>query len=174
MYFTKGYCQTHYGRLWRVGSIDKPKSKTNGLWKHPLHKTYEMMIDRCYNEKSISYRYYGARGISVCDEWRNNFVQFIQDMGGRPHGMTLDRIDSHGNYEPSNCRWSTHTIQMRNKGIDKRNKSGVTGVSWLPSHNKWAAYISIDKKQVKLGSFDNVIDAISCRKSAELKYWSKV
>lgn len=74
------------------------------------------MIQRCTNPKSRDYKLYGAIGISVCDRWRNSFEAFLADMGERPDGRSLDRVDNDGNYEPSNCRWATAVEQARNKG----------------------------------------------------------
>jgi hypothetical protein len=72
------------------------------------------MIQRCNNPKATNYKYYGGRGITVCDRW-HSFINFLADMGERPAGMTLDRIDVNGKYEPSNCRWTTSSEQQQNK-----------------------------------------------------------
>lgn len=72
------------------------------------------MMQRCYNPKSYFYYRYGGRGISVCDRW-HDFDNFIADMGNRPSGLSLDRINNDGNYEPSNCRWATKEQQASNK-----------------------------------------------------------
>ena len=69
---------------------------------------------RCQDVTNPDYRYYGARGITVCDQW-SDFLTFVHDMGERPDGHTLDRIDSDGNYEPSNCRWATRSQQNTNR-----------------------------------------------------------
>jgi len=79
------------------------------------YQSYRAMLTRCYNPRQQSYLRYGARGICVCDRWREGFENFLSDMGLRPAGMTLDRIDPFGNYESGNCRWSTRADQSRNQ-----------------------------------------------------------
>ncbi len=78
------------------------------------------MIGRCHHENHVSYERYGARGIYVCDEWRNSFAKFYEDMGDRPVGptgkrYTIDRIDNDGPYCKANCKWSTYDEQKLNK-----------------------------------------------------------
>lgn len=73
------------------------------------------MVKRCTNPKQQSYRYYGGKGVTVCDRWLAGFENFLADMGERPDGMTLDRYpNASGNYEPGNCRWATPRMQQSN------------------------------------------------------------
>jgi hypothetical protein len=76
------------------------------------------MRQRCYNPKDEHYKWYGARGITVCPEWES-FQQFLSDMGPRPEGTTLDRKEQNGNYEPDNCRWATSNVQNNNRRDNK-------------------------------------------------------
>jgi len=89
--------------------------QNHGLGGTPTYRTWYSMIERCCNPANASFKRYGARGIMVCERWRASIEHFVQDMGARPPGMTLDRIDPQGNYEPSNCRWATELEQQRNR-----------------------------------------------------------
>lgn len=90
------------------------KISTHRLSGTPTYKSWDSMKRRCYVEHSENYKSYGGRGIKVCEKWQK-FSGFLEDMGVRPDGMTLDRIDVNGNYEASNCRWATSKQQADNK-----------------------------------------------------------
>jgi hypothetical protein len=93
------------------------KSKEYGIWI--------AMKQRCCNSKTLNYQRYGGRGITVCDRWKNSFANFLADMGRCPAGLSLDRIDNNGNYEPSNCRWATPKEQSNNRNPKGYLKVGL-------------------------------------------------
>jgi len=94
----------------------KPRAEQvpHGLRQTPTYNTWYSMLERCRNPKNASWKNYGARGIRVCERWQV-LANFVADMGMRPDGMTLDRKDANGNYEPSNCRWADSLTQQRTK-----------------------------------------------------------
>lgn len=99
--------QTTHGQLVR-DNLDKT-----------LYRTWYHMIERCYNPTNISYKYYGEKGVKVCDRWLNSVTDFISDMGDRPKGYTLDRIDNDGDYTRENCKWSNSETQCNNRRSNK-------------------------------------------------------
>lgn len=116
----KGYCSLHYGRVKNDRAIDAPVRARDGREKHPAYKCYRAMLRRCYHPSTYLYHRYGGRGISVCEEWVKDFWQFSKDMGERPRGYSIDRLDSDGNYEPSNCRWASVKEQSYNRSNSKK------------------------------------------------------
>jgi hypothetical protein len=98
----------------RAAQINASHGKTNS----GSYRSYRSMLSRCYNENQDCYSKYGAVGVAVCERWRDSFENFYADMGDRPDGMTLDRKNPFGHYEPTNCRWSTHGEQAINRRGD--------------------------------------------------------
>lgn len=93
------------------GGTDKNPSREYHSWRS--------MKDRCYRPDNKKYKYYGGKGVTVCDEWNESFAKFHEDMGDRPPGMSIDRIDSLGNYNKANCKWSTRAEQARNTSSNR-------------------------------------------------------
>ncbi len=91
------------------------KAIIHGLSYSREYGNYMTMIQRCNNPNTIDYKYYGGKGIKVCQRWLDSILNFIEDMGPRPVGLTLDRINCKGNYEPLNCKWATRAEQVENR-----------------------------------------------------------
>jgi hypothetical protein len=116
-------CGCQMGRLLKISYAEKRSrgihhpSRTHGLSQTREYRSYKHMINRCHNPKNDSYHLYGARGILVCDRWRgkNGFDNFLADMGPRPKGTSLDRINVDGGYSPDNCRWADAKTQIANR-----------------------------------------------------------
>ena len=140
------------------------------MTKTPEYYAWQNMRRRCYDVKTINFNKYGGRGISVCDDW-HDFINFYNDMGERPKGMSLDRIDNNKGYYKDNCRWTNRTTQSRNQNTRVDNSSGVKGVCFCNRSNKWCCQISVNKRRKHIGYFVNFEDAVKARKDAELKYW---
>lgn len=120
--------------------------------KHPDYSVWKAMKKRCYNPNSPFYKNYGGRGIKVCERWRTSFQNFTEDMGRRPTGFSIDRIDNNGNYSPENCRWASVQDQANNRsnnrvlefgGLKMNSKQWAIKLGMSPSclrtrlHNGW-------------------------------------
>lgn len=129
------------------------------------------MIHRCYNPKLSCYKYYGARGVKVCDAWLgpDGFSNFKLDMGEKPEGMSLDRIDVSKGYSPTNCRWVNSKVQSINQGKRTDNRSGYFGVYFETKRNRWRATIKNDYKTKFLGYFKTAEEAAQAYDDAARK-----
>ena len=96
------------------------------------------MKARCLNKNNIGFKYYGGRGIKVCERWLN-FTKFFEDMGLRPKGLTLERKNNELGYFKENCCWDTHTTQSRNQRVSKKNKLGHKGIHQHEQSKKYIA-----------------------------------
>lgn len=127
------------GRSTSCGCRRKDSTSTHGMTKTPTWKSWNSMKQRCMNPNAPDYRSYGGRGVTLCPEWASSFEAFLRDMGERPKGHSIDRIDVNGGYSPENCRWATASQQQR-------NKTGTTVVE-LNGQNKpiaeWAEALGV-------------------------------
>lgn len=141
----------------------REKSTTHRLSKHRLYSTWVKMNHRCNNINNKDYHSYGGRGIKVSEEWKDvrNFIEWGEET--HKEGLSLDRIDVNGNYEPSNCRWADNFTQAINKRILGTNTSGFVGIDFRPSENKYIARITVYGDRIYLGYFNTIEEAVEAR-----------
>jgi hypothetical protein len=121
-YSFRGKMGQGHGKYCSRACFAAARKKPSAVKTNPAYECWRSMRKRCLNPRNHNFGAYGARGIKICDRWLNSFENFLADMGERPKGTTLDRIDNDGNYEPGNCRWATPRTQARNR----RNSMTVT------------------------------------------------
>jgi len=126
-----------------------------------MYRTWGSMKSRCLNKNHKSYKHYGDRGIKVCKRWMNSFENFVDDMGDRPDGMSIERIDNEGGYEPKSCKWATSKEQSLNKRLytQKKRRKNIKckykGAYWNEKEQKFRARIRFKGKTIELGRFDD-------------------
>lgn len=152
------YCGKHFKAL--IYNVNKERVKScgcqigikHGLWGHKLTSIRKAMINRCYKSNYKQYHLYGGRGITVCEEWRNDVVIFYNwaMANGYKDGLEIDRINNNGNYCPENCRWVPRYINSQNTRRKSSNKCGYRGV-WKDG-NRWDVAIFNNGVRHWLGS----------------------
>lgn len=157
------------GCLLYTHNLSHGHSKRN--FKNKSTKTYSVWLSmrgRCFNESLSEYKYYGGRGIKVCKRWEK-FENFLEDMGERPEGLSIDRIDNNLGYSKENCRWANSKTQSRNRRGKENSASKVKGV--VPFGNKWRARITLNKKLTCLGIFATKKEAAVAYNKSAKKNW---
>ena len=163
-----GFCGTKFkartssvkfGDIKSCGCYKKQAPTKHNLVGTKLYNVWRTLKGRVLNPKNKSYSYYGRRGITICEEWLDvqNFYNWAMT-NGYSDGLSIDRIDNDGNYEPNNCRWTTQTIQTRNQRIYKNNKSGYRGVYFSKNQGKYKAQIRVNKIHIHLGYFQTAVE----------------
>ena len=140
----------------------KDRNTKHGLGNTRLYRIWTNMKDRVFNTKNKRYSDYGGRGITICDEWKNDCMSFynwaISNGYEENKGLSIDRIDNDENYCPENCRWTTSIIQNRNKRMHKNNTSGFKGVSYYKRGGNYQTYVKIKYKKIHLGYFPTAVE----------------
>lgn len=128
-----------------------------------LSSIYQGMKQRCYNTKRPNYKYYGGRGIVICDEWLNSPQAFYNwaMANGYQENLTIDRINTDGNYEPQNCRWASFKEQAANKR--PWSNTGLEGITYDEKNNRYRVYL----RHRYLGSRKSLQEAVALRCQAE-------
>lgn len=149
-HYVKGYCRKHYRSWYKYGDPIVYKNERHGMKETPEYRTWNKIKNRCLNPNVPEYKWYGARGIKICDRWRDSFIAFYKDMGLKPFPKAeIDRINNDGNYESGNCRWTTHTINMRNSRVVKLNMEIAEQIRkeyipWIVSHRMLAKKYNVN------------------------------
>lgn len=115
---------------------------THGMRFSPEWRTWRHIKDRCYNPNTERYPHYGGRGIKVCDRWLNSFENFYADMGKKPEGYSIERINIDGDYSPENCKW----IALRDQANNKKNNKFVTFKGKTQTVAQWAEELGFNKQ----------------------------
>lgn len=123
------------------GCLEKERKTKHNLCQSPIYKTWNDMIQRCTNIKNNNYKNYGGRGIKICEKWLE-FKGFYEDMGDKPEGLSLDRIDVNGNYCKDNCKWSTNIEQHNNM----RRNVKVTYNGKTQTVSQWSRELGINSR----------------------------
>ena len=144
--------------------INKQKI-THGKTNSRFYKIWTEMIRRCISPKCKSYKNYGGRGITVCEEWLNvvNFVVWAEETHPNIEDVSLDRIDNDKGYSPDNCRWADREIQNTNQRVRSTNTSGYVGVGWAIRDKRWSATITVKGVQKHIGYFKTPEEAVKAR-----------
>lgn len=167
-------CECGNKRVISAGNLNSGHSSSCGCSraKHrminsPEYLSWRSMKSRCLNKNHTFYKHYGGKGITIFHRWIDDFKAFYEDMGPRPKGTSLDRINGSKGYNPENCRWASRSLQSHNR--KPTNKLGHTGV--YKKCRRYRARIRVKGRVTHLGTFDTIKEAAEAYKEAALKYY---
>ena len=140
--------------------LTKERNTKHNLSYTRIYRIWKNIKTRILNPKKERYINYGGRGITICEEWKNDFISFYNWAmeNGYSDELSIDRIDNDGNYCPENCRWTTRTIQNRNQRKRRDNTSGYKGVSYNKRRGDYIAQIKVNHKKIYLGYFQTAVE----------------
>ena len=130
------------------------------ITKTKLYHVWDTMYQRCLNPNSSGYSKYGAKGITLCDEWKDpyHFMGWAL-LNGYRDGLTIERVDFTSNYCSKNCKWIPAEYQAQNRGKSVKNTSGFVGVNWHADKECWIARVTIKGKRIEIGKYNSAKEA---------------
>lgn len=145
-----------------------------------LYNSWRQIKYRCYNPKIKAYHWYGAKGVTMCQDWLNSFDSFMSwaENNGYKYGLSIDRMDCNGNYTPENCQWISRSEQTLTgkRGIFSNNKTGVNGVTFdnhINGFKRFRVTIMVNLKLIFIGRYYTLKEAANARILAEIKHYGK-
>ena len=143
------------------------KGEQHRMRDSKMYKRWSNIKSRCFNKNTPGYHNYGARDITMCDEWSNSFTSFYNHVKSLPDygkkGYTLDRINNDGNYEPGNVRWVDKHIQVVNRRKPHNKHAPFVGVTKYPAGDGYLSYLSINRKRKHIASTRTILEAVDAR-----------
>jgi hypothetical protein len=150
--FCSQSCGAHVSKNKKHG-----QSRLDGTYRRGReYRSWIGMKERCLNTNFHAYPKYGGRGITICDRWMHSFENFLADMGSRPAGCSIDRIDNDGNYEPANCKWATRLEQSRNRSISYTPEQDALireAIARGYTFNEMAAFVGKSRTSVSMRTY---------------------
>lgn len=138
-------CNLKSGNSTSCGCIALKNRRTHGMSHEPEYRIWIAMKSRCQNPDDASYYSYGGRGIKVCERWTDSFINFFFDMGKRPKGYEIDRMDNEDNYCPKNCRWVPKNTNLNNR----RDSNKVIWNGVVKTIAEWSKYLDIHEETLR-------------------------